>query len=163
MSDIFTKEKRSEVMSLIRGKDTKPEIVFRKALFNEGYRYRLHDRSIDGKPDLVLPRHGAVIFIHGCFWHGHEGCRLYRLPSSNASFWEDKVSKNRVRDAKVENILSQQGWRILKIWECSLRRKEDIVESVRIADQWLKDPSNLPNGEISCPQKESVPSLIISE
>ncbi|MQX78123.1 very short patch repair endonuclease [Sinorhizobium medicae] len=139
MADIVTPEKRSLMMSGIRGKDTKPEILIRKALFARGWRYRLHDKRLPGKPDLVFPRLRAVVFVDGCFWHGHH-CHLFRLPSSRIEFWSQKIGRNRERDIEVKQKLEELGWRHLTVWECALkgRTRLPIVDVIdRVAD-WLE-------------------------
>lgn len=139
MADIVTPEKRSLMMSAIRGKDTKPEILIRKALFARGWRYRLHDKRLPGKPDLVFPRLRAVVFVDGCFWHGHH-CHLFRLPSSRVDFWTDKIGRNRERDIAVRHKLDELEWRHLTIWECALKGRTRLpIAGVidRVAD-WLE-------------------------
>ena len=121
MADIFTKEKRSEVMSKIRGKNTSPELLVRKCLFAAGYRFRLHDKKLPGSPDISLPRHQLVIMVDGCFWHGHKRCKYFRLPKSRVSFWKDKIDKNRKRDQATKRKLKRLGWRVLTVWECQLK------------------------------------------
>lgn len=111
-------------MARIRGRDTKPEMLIRRGLHARGFRYRLHAR-LPGRPDIVLPRRKAVVFVHGCFWHGHD-CHLFRLPGTRTDFWRDKISGNRTRDAAVVLALHLQGWRTLTIWECSFRGKERL-------------------------------------
>jgi len=120
MTDIVTPQKRSQMMSGIRGKNTKPEILIRKALFALGWRYRLHDNSLPGKPDLVFRRLRAVIFVDGCFWHGHN-CHLFRLPATRVEFWTEKIARNRIRDRDVRNSLQDLGWRHLTVRECAVR------------------------------------------
>lgn len=139
MADIVTPEKRSLMMSGIRGKDTKPEIAIRKALFARGWRYRIHDKRLPGKPDLVFPGLRAVVFVDGCFWHGHH-CHLFRLPSSRIEFWAQKIDRNRERDIEVRRKLEELGWRHLTVWECALkgRTRLPIVDVIdRVAD-WLE-------------------------
>ena len=121
MTDTLTPEQRHRCMSNIRGKDTKPEMIVRKYLFSKGLRYRIHVRSLPGNPDIVLPKYRTVIFINGCFWHGHEGCKYYRLPKSNVEFWEAKISRNKARDRENEIKLKELGWRVIRIWECEIR------------------------------------------
>src|SRR5882757_4447378 len=118
MADVHSKETRSYNMSQIRSKDTKPEILVRKFLHKNGFRYRLHVKNLPGKPDIVLPKYKTVIFIHGCFWHGHEGCKYYVVPKSNTSYWRPKIERNIQRDVLAENILKEAGWNIIKVWEC---------------------------------------------
>lgn len=122
MTDVVDKVTRSRMMSGIRGKNTKPELLVRKALHERGFRYRLHATDLAGKPDLVFPKYRAVIFVHGCYWHGHN-CHLFKLPSTNVEFWTDKIENNKLRDAKNINTLVSAGWRVLVLWECALRGK----------------------------------------
>lgn len=124
MADIMTKQQRHDCMAAVKGKDTKPEMLVRRYLHGLGYRYGLHNRKLPSSPDLVLRRLKTVIFIHGCFWHGHEGCKYYRLPKSNIDFWQTKIDRNRKRDAEVEAKLNSMGWRVLTVWECDLKNKE---------------------------------------
>ena len=120
MADRMTREQRHICMSHIRGKDTRPELVVRKSLFAAGFRYRLNVRSLPGSPDIVLKKWHTVIFVNGCFWHGHRGCRLFSLPQTNRRFWEDKIDRNIRRDAAVQARLMALGWKIIVIWECEL-------------------------------------------
>ena len=120
VADVLTVEQRRLNMSRIRGRDTKPEMFIRQGLHARGLRYRLQDRRLPGRPDLVFPRHKAVILVHGCFWHGHN-CSMFRLPSTRLEFWEAKITANRTRDAKTHRALLELGWRVLTIWECSLK------------------------------------------
>lgn len=122
MADIVTPEVRSRMMASIRGKDTKPEIVIRKALYGQGFRYRLHDSRLPGKPDMVFGKRKAVIFVHGCFWHGHD-CHLFHWPSSRPDWWRAKIEGNRHRDEMIVQKLVTAGWRVLTLWECALRGK----------------------------------------
>ena len=124
MTDSVDRVTRSRMMSGIRNKNTKPEIVVRKLLHAAGLRYRLHRRDLPGIPDIVLPKYHAVIFTHGCFWHMHEGCRYAKLPKSNSSFWKLKLESNRSRDERNVKLLLDAGWRVLVIWECSIRIAE---------------------------------------
>lgn len=107
-------------MSRIRGKDTQPELALRKALHRQGFRYRLHDAGLPGKPDLVLPRYKTVVFVHGCFWHRHEGCSIATTPKSNTQFWTDKFERNVARDIRSQALLEELGWRVFVVWECEL-------------------------------------------
>lgn len=125
--DIWTKEKRSEVMSNIRSKDTLPEIRVRKILFSKGYRYRLHVKNLPGKPDIVLPKHNAVVFVHGCFWHLHRGCRDGTIPKTRTEYWRGKLLKNKERDKNHVGKLQEQGWRVLILWECEIENKHEEV------------------------------------
>ena len=128
-------------MSGIRGKNTKPELVIRRGLHAAGFRFRLHDRGLPGQPDLVLPRYRAAVFVHGCFWHGHD-CPLFRWPRSRQEFWREKISGNVERDRRAVERLEEAGWRVLTIWECSMRGVGMSPEHVigRAAD-WLRSAS----------------------
>ena len=118
MADVLTNEQRRYCMSRIRGKDTKPEIIVRKMVHSMGYRFRLHQRKLPGTPDMVLPRHHKVIFVHGCFWHAHANCRLARQPGSNKDYWSAKLSENVDRDLRKAEELRRSGWRVVIIWQC---------------------------------------------
>jgi DNA mismatch endonuclease (patch repair protein) len=109
-------------MSRIRGKNTRPEMLVRKFLFSEGFRYRLHDKKLPGKPDIVLPRYHTVIFVHGCFWHGHNGCRYFVIPKTRTEWWTEKINRNIENDNKSVELLRQAGWRIINVWECDLKK-----------------------------------------
>ena len=124
MTDIVDKARRSRMMAGIKGKNTKPELLVRRFLFKSGFRYRLHDINIVGKPDLVLPKYKLVVFVHGCFWHRHKGCKFGYTPKSNVSKWIDKFDKNMERDKFQVQQLISSGWRVLIIWECGLRKSE---------------------------------------
>ena len=121
MADIFSKQKRSQIMSNISGKHTKPELIIRKALFAEGYRFRLHRKDLPGKPDIVFPIRKKVIFINGCFWHGHS-CKKATLPVTNKDFWTNKINKNIERDKKNTKRLTEMGWKYLIIWQCQIKK-----------------------------------------
>ena len=108
-------------MSRIRGKNTKPEMLVRKYLFAHGYRYRLHSKNLPGKPDIVLPKYKTVIFVHGCFWHGHKDCKYFVVPKTRTDWWLNKINGNKANDAKKELALKQAGWKVLVIWECQLK------------------------------------------
>ena len=123
MADTVNPLVRSRMMAGIRGTNTRPEITVRHGLHRRGFRYRLHPRSLPGKPDIVFPRHRAVVLVNGCFWHGHE-CHLFRWPGSRQDFWQRKITRNRARDAEVRAALVTAGWRVLVIWECALKGRE---------------------------------------
>ncbi len=130
-------------MREIGSKNTKPELLFRKHLFSMGFRYRINDRMIAGSPDIVFPKYHALIFIHGCFWHGHD-CGLFRLPGTNTEFWRKKIDINRERDANVLNRLRAEGWRICIVWECSIKGKVQLQKTDATVNQiaeWLKSDS----------------------
>lgn len=124
MADVMTPEQRSRCMAAIRGKDTKPEILVRKFLFSKGLRYRVNNRKLPGSPDIVLKKHKTVVFIDGCFWHGHEGCRYYKMPKSNVDFWERKISHNKARDVSNTAVLKLMGWKVIRVWECDIKTRE---------------------------------------
>lgn len=140
MADSVSPETRSRMMAAVRGKDTGPEMAVRRGLHALGFRYSLHARRLPGRPDIVLPKYKAVIFVEGCFWHGHEGCRLFRLPSSRTDYWREKIDRNRARDHRNRAALEEMGWRHLTVWECALRRSGSLGASeavLRTAD-WLR-------------------------
>lgn len=122
-------------MSRIRAKDTTPEMLFRRGLHAHGLRFRLHPRDLPGKPDVVLPRFRAVVFVHGCFWHAHEGCRNFKIPSTRSEFWQAKLLGNRVRDQKDVEKLRVEGWRVAIVWECALR--SDAAATIAKLIDWL--------------------------
>lgn len=121
MADTMTPEQRHRCMAAVKGKDTKPELIVRKYLFSRGLRFRIQVRKLPGCPDIVLPKYRTVIFVNGCFWHGHEGCRLFRMPKSNIEFWERKISHNKARDISNTAVLELMGWRVIRIWECEIK------------------------------------------
>ncbi|MBO9633500.1 MAG: DNA mismatch endonuclease Vsr [Chitinophagaceae bacterium] len=121
MADVHDKATRSFNMSRIKNKDTKPELLVRKFLHSKGFRYKLNDKSLPGKPDLVLPRYKTIIFIHGCFWHGHESCRYFVVPKTRTEWWMNKIENNRRNDEKSATICLDAGWKVLIIWECELK------------------------------------------
>lgn len=123
MTDVHTPEQRSYNMSRIRSKNTTPEELVRKYLFSQGFRYRKNDARLPGKPDIVLPKYKTVIFVNGCFWHAHEGCKYFVWPKNNADFWKKKIESNVARDMKNCQLLENLGWKILVVWECELRKK----------------------------------------
>jgi DNA mismatch endonuclease, patch repair protein len=128
MSDIFEPKARSYIMSRIRKKDTKPELTVRKYLFRHGFRFRIHDDKIVGNPDIVLKKYKTLIFINGCFWHAHKGCKLNKPPKSNLKYWLPKINKNVERDENNLTVLKDQGWTVITIWECELKgRSENIA------------------------------------
>jgi DNA mismatch endonuclease, patch repair protein len=115
-------EVRSYNMSQIKGKNTKPEMLVRKFLFSKGFRYRVHVKTLPGKPDIVLPKYKTVIFVHGCFWHGHEGCKYFVVPKTRTEWWLNKISTNKLNDAKSISLLKKDDWQIITLWECDLKR-----------------------------------------
>ncbi len=139
MTDIVSADVRSQMMSGIQGKNTKPELMIRRALHQKGLRYRLHVKSLPGKPDLVFPKYKAVIQINGCFWHGHD-CYLFKWPSTHSTFWKDKILGNKERDRLNRIELEKLGWSILTIWECAIKGKYKLPFDVLInrTCEWLK-------------------------
>src|SRR6266404_5297988 len=129
--DPLTRKQRSERMSLVTAKNTKPELIVRSLVHRLGFRFRLHRPDLPGKPDLVLARHQKVIFVHGCFWHGHVRCSRAGLPSTNIEFWEKKILANRKRDASVKGKLNRSGWQILIIWQCQTKNIESLTERLK--------------------------------
>lgn len=117
----MTREQRSRCMAAIKGKDTTPELIVRKYLFSLGLRFRIQVGKLPGRPDIVLPKYKTAIFVDGCFWHGHEGCKYFRIPKSNTEFWQTKISRNKARDARTHSQLESMGWRVIRIWECELK------------------------------------------
>jgi DNA mismatch endonuclease (patch repair protein) len=126
MTDVFSKSKRSEVMSRIKGRNTKPELAVGSLLHRMGYGFRLHKADLPGKPDIVLSRYKTVIFVHGCFWHPHKNCRFAYTPKSRTEFWLKKLESNVIRDIQVKSDLELSGWRVITVWECELRELEQI-------------------------------------
>ena len=151
MTDNWDKKTRSRVMASIQSKNTKLEVGVRRRLFSMGFRYRLHSKKLRGKPDLIFPKYQAIIFVHGCFWHYH-GCQLSRIPKTRSTWWKQKLEGNKKRDWDVLHSLMEDGWRVLIIWECSVRhsgasRREALDLVASMAAKFLK--SNDPFGEIT--------------
>ncbi len=138
MADIFDKKKRSQIMSRISGKNTKPEMIIRKSLFAKGFRYRKNDKRLPGKPDIVLPKYNTVIFIHGCFWHGHT-CKAGKLPETNIDFWKDKIGSNIVRDKKNMAELKKLKWKVIVIWQCELKNNSSINKSLQKLEKKIRN------------------------
>lgn len=137
MTDIVDQQTRSRMMSGIRGKNTKPELALRRALHARGFRFRLHSGKVHGRPDLVLPKHRAVVFVHGCFWHRHKGCRYAAVPATRPEFWRAKFDANAARDSAVRTSLLQDGWRVATVWECALRKPEKVNSAITMLEEWL--------------------------
>jgi DNA mismatch endonuclease, patch repair protein len=138
MTDVHSPDRRSKNMRAIRGGNTGPEIALRKLLFARGFRFRLHANALPGKPDIILPKHRVAIFVHGCFWHGHE-CYLFKLPQTRRAFWEKKIQQNQIRDRSNTEALCQAGWRVLVVWECALkgRLKWNMERLGDVIDIWI--------------------------
>ena len=132
MSDHLTIEQRHKNMAAVKSKDTKPEMVVRKYLWSRGFRYRVNNPRLPGHPDIVLRKYRTCIFVNGCFWHGHEGCKYFRMPKTNTEFWERKISRNKERDREEQKKLARMGWHCITVWECELKgeRREKTLESL---------------------------------
>jgi len=130
MADVVDKATRSRMMSGIRAKNTKPELVVRQYLHQRGLRYRLHVETLPGRPDIVFPRHHTVVFVHGCFWHHHDGCKYATMPASRQEFWANKLSENVARDQYQIATLQELGWKVLVVWECELRHDDSRLKSL---------------------------------
>jgi len=126
MADVFSEEKRSWIMSRVKGRDTRPELAVRSLLHHHGFRFRLHRKDLPGCPDIVLPRHRKIVFVHGCFWHGHKKCRRSSRPTTNTEFWNAKIDANISRDKKAIGRLRRTGWSVLVVWECELRDPQKL-------------------------------------
>lgn len=130
-SDVFSTKKRSAIMRAVKSKDTKPELQLRRALHRIGFRYRLNVKDLPGKPDLLFPKYGVALFVHGCFWHGHQCKRGRRIPKTNTVYWREKIRKNRDRDCKNKTALEALGWRVLTVWECEIPTLDLATLSIR--------------------------------
>jgi len=128
--DNVSRIQRSKNMAAVRGKHTTPELRVRRRLHAMGYRFRLHRKNLPGKPDIVLPKYRLCIFVHGCFWHQHPGCKRATIPETRRKFWQEKFLKNRIRDEKVQNELRRTGWHVCTIWECETKKDEDLTEII---------------------------------
>ncbi len=137
MTDVHDKATRSYNMSRIRSKNTKPEMVVRKFLFSKGFRYRLHGKNLPGKPDIVLARHKTAIFVQGCFWHGHENCKYFKIPETRKKWWTKKIEQTKKNDDKIQTLLKTDGWKVIVIWECELKKEKkektllDLIEEIK--------------------------------
>ena len=140
--DIVDSATRSRMMSGIRSKNTKPELALRHAMHALGFRYRLHSSAVTGRPDLVFPKHKAAVFVHGCFWHRHYGCRLTSTPSTRPEFWAKKFLRNVERDLAVRRRLGGDGWRVAVIWECALKRNDHVDMAAKLLAGWLRTGEN---------------------
>jgi DNA mismatch endonuclease (patch repair protein) len=139
MADIVDKQTRSRMMAGIRGGNTKPELALRSAIHARGFRYRLHVSNLPGMPDLLFPRYRVALFVHGCFWHRHAGCRYSTVPSTRTDFWEAKFESNVARDSAVRAKLLYKGWRVATVWECALRKAKHVEMAADILAAWLRD------------------------
>jgi DNA mismatch endonuclease, patch repair protein len=133
--DIFSKQKRSEIMAKVKGKETKPEITLRKFLFSKGFRFRKNVRSLPGSPDIVLPKYRTIIFVHGCFWHGHTDCKFATTPKTRQEYWVAKMQSNKERDQRKKSDLINLGWKVIVIWSCEIQKvldsKYDLISAIK--------------------------------
>ena len=143
MADKLNTQQRHHCMSRIRGKDTKPEVLVRKGLHARGFRFRLQDRNLPGRPDIVLPKYGVAIMVNGCFWHGHKGCRYATKPKSNIEFWETKIARNKHRDEVTAAHLEALGWTVIIVWECELRGKEKAEARIQTLAEEIRSAGEL--------------------
>ena len=131
MTDVFTPSQRSAIMARIKNKNTKPELIVRRIAHSLGYRFRLHQGNLPGKPDIVFSHHRKIIMVHGCFWHGHARCVRAMLPATNSDFWRAKILDNRARDTRVRRLLRGQGWQVLVIWQCQTRNHDQVAKRLQ--------------------------------
>lgn len=143
MADKLTAQQRHHCMSCIRGKNTKPEILVRKGLHARGFRFRLQDKRLPGKPDLVLPKYGVAIMVNGCFWHGHKGCKYATRPKTNMEFWDTKIARNKHRDEVTAAHLEALGWTVIIVWECELRGKEKAEARILVLADEIRSAGEL--------------------
>lgn len=153
--DIVSPQTRSRMMSGIRAKNTRPEILVRRLMHAAGLRFRLHRRDLPGIPDIVLPRHRVTIFVHGCYWHVHKGCHFFKMPGSNVDFWRNKLESNNARDRRNIKLLLEEGWRVLIIWECLLRQHKAIDDIGRRLVRWVLGTETLGEMPPTLPRKGS--------
>lgn len=146
MVDVVPAHVRSRMMSGIQGKDTKPELIVRRMLFASGYRFRLHRKDLPGSPDIVMPGRRVAIFVHGCFWHLHQGCHYAKMPATRPEFWKAKLEANAARDGRAATKLLEQGWRVLSVWECATRDQESLASLQERMRAWIDGGE--PVGEI---------------
>lgn len=158
MADTMTQEQRSRCMAAIKGKDTKPEMTVRRYLFSRGLRYRVQVRDLPGTPDIVLPKYKTVVFVDGCFWHGHKDCRYYRLPKSNFDFWKSKIERNIARDTSDEEKLRALGWRVIRVWECKIKK---VSDREKVLNRLYREIVGIP--QLNDFEIETTPPLIAAE
>ena len=137
MTDFMTPSQRSQAMSKVRGYNTKPERLIRSQLHRQGFRFRINTPSLPGKPDIVLKKYNAIIFVHGCFWHNHKGCKKSKLPQTRKDFWQKKIADTVLRDQRNISDLAKQGWRIAVIWECRTKKMDDLDYTINELSKWL--------------------------
>jgi DNA mismatch endonuclease (patch repair protein) len=166
MADRMTQAQRHYCMSRIRSRNTKPELIVRKHLFSHGYRYRINQKRLPGSPDIVLKKYKTIIFINGCFWHGHEGCKHYVLPKSNTEFWKNKINRNKERDTRQRTLLRKLGWHIIIIWECQLlpSSKKQTLESLdRTLNKIYLDDMSIKKNDVKSNNSAMPKSYIMNE
>lgn len=159
MTDVHSKATRSYNMSRIKSKNTKPELLVRKHLFRHGFRYRINVKHLPGTPDIVLPKYETIIFVHGCFWHGHDNCKYYVLPKTRTEWWKNKIDRNRQRDTKVREELRHLGWRTMVVWECQLRTPQQtatLEAIVSALNQAFLDKCRRIKPKIYLPQEDQI-------
>jgi len=145
MADVHDKKTRSFNMSMIKGSNTKPEVIVRKFLHRNGFRYKLNDKTLPGGPDIVLPKYKSVVFVNGCFWHAHKECKYFKIPKTRTEFWEEKLFTNRLRDIKNNELLTTLGWHVFTVWECELKEKleetlSELKRSILRQENTLQKP-----------------------
>jgi len=139
MNDFMTTAQRSRAMSNVRGKNTKPEMKVRSGLHNRGFRFRVNDKKLPGKPDIILRKYSTVIFIHGCFWHHHMNCSKSKMPQTRKEFWKNKIRNNVIRDRENIKALTEMGWRMAVVWECATKKKKDLIKTLDALNWWIKE------------------------
>lgn len=139
MADVHDKVTRSKNMAAIKGRNTKPEMLVRRFLHANGFRYKLHDKSLPGKPDIVLPKYKTVIFVHGCFWHGHKGCKYFVVPKTRTEWWLNKINGNIANDKKAIKALKKEGWKIINLWECDHLKPFQFLLNRNFLDNYIQD------------------------
>lgn len=157
MADVHDTGTRSRNMAAVKGKNTKPEVLLRRSLFARGFRYRIHRNDLPGKPDILLPRFSAAIFVQGCFWHGHRGCTKFQLPVTRRDFWEAKITANQDRDQRNNDALIELGWRVLEVWECAItgtgrRNREELINQVANWIKWGDDSTTIEGNQVGKPE-----------
>lgn len=156
MSDVMTPEQRSRCMAAVKGKDTKPELIVRKYLFSRGLRYRVNNRKLPGSPDIVLRKYKTVVFVDGCFWHGHKDCKYFKLPKSNVDFWRHKIAMNIARDYANNVDLKLAGWKVIRIWECEIKTKVKREEALKYLYARITESQNIAQYQTNQFDEESI-------
>lgn len=141
MTDVHNKSKRSYNMSMIKAKNTKPELILRKHLHKHGFRFRLYNPNLPGHPDVILSKYRTIIFVNGCFWHGHQNCRNFKIPKTNTEWWLNKISRTKLRDINITKQLKNKGWNVITIWECELKPQQ-VENTIQIVIHKIQNSSN---------------------